>query len=654
MAILSFDGIGQTFAETDIFTMLSATMESDHRVGLVGPNGIGKTTLLQIIAGLAEPSAGTIYRQDGMRLGYLRQEAVLAFGSATNALHQEMLDVFAEVRQQEARLREIEHKMSDGSATDEDFDEYGSIQEAFELAGGYDYERRIDRTLEGLGFGPEDYATPIAHLSGGQKTRALLARLLLTSPDLLILDEPTNHLDVEAIAWLEGMLKVWPGALLIVSHDRYFLDKVVNTVWEMSRTGLQGYRGNYSAYLKQRDHRQARSGKEWDALIERFTQELAFIEKHFAGSRHDQAVGRLKRTAREVEAVRLHGIDAINQIKRLGWGQFSAQYELKREASSVKELRSAIRGLSGPNEKPRQMRIALSSDERSGDTVMRTRRLQIGYPGKMLFESDDIELRRGDRVALIGQNGAGKSTLLRTMLDQIPALGGSIQFGHNIQVGYFAQAHDGLDVEATVLDELMRHKASVTVSEARQHLAPYLFQGDTVFKQVSALSGGERGRLALAILSLKGANFLLLDEPTNHLDIHAQEVLQEVLEAFEGSILLVSHDRYLVDRLATQIWDLRDEYLNVHQGSYQEYLSALETAPPRPARQRISSADRERAETQVRITALENSLVELADLLDHARAAENKSTVQQLEQEQAQQQEQLDSLRESLTAQEYA
>jgi ATP-binding cassette subfamily F protein 3 len=618
MTLVSFENLKQSFGAFDLFSGLNGAIQPDSKIGLVGANGVGKTTLIQILAGELEPSGGTLTRANKRTVGYLRQEAVLAFADTDRALYEEMLAMFDDVRQMEARMREIEGMMTDGTADTPEYDEYGELQEEFEHRGGYDYERRIEVTLLGLGFSKDLWHTQIGQLSGGQKTRALLARLLILQPDLLILDEPTNHLDVDAMKWLESTLKVWSRALFIVSHDRYFLENVVNTVWEMSKTELEVYKGNYSAYLNQREARRERIAKEWDAIMERFWSEYNFIEKRTLEDTN--AKGRFKVLCREVEAVRVSGMEAMSLIKKYGWGAFSAQHELKRLPDTLRELRSMIKSLENPLPKKRNMRVRLQAQEKSGETVLKTRQLVVGYPTRQLFTTDDVEVTRGDCVALIGGNGAGKSTFLKTILEQLPPLKGKCHLGHNVQVGYFAQAHDNLVAENQVIEELMRHKAGLVVSDARHVLAQYLFRGDDVFKKVSSLSGGERGRLALGILSLTGANFLVLDEPTNHLDIPSQEILQDVLEDFDGTILLVSHDRYLIDRLANQIWDIRDGHMTAFKGDYQAYLAWQEqnaqAKPVKPKPTRTPKPNnREAQELEAQIEALERSLSELETLI---------------------------------------
>lgn len=573
MAVLTTQNVGQSFGAFDLFQGVSVGIPNDGKIGLVGPNGIGKTTLLLILAGHAAPATGRVHLAKGARLGYLRQESARAFADTQRTVYAEMLDLFTGLQAEEARLREMEVAMAEGEFSDELFTQYSTAQEQFELAGGYDYELRIQQVLDGLGFNRENWDLPLEHLSGGQKTRVLLARLLLDRPDLLILDEPTNHLDVAAIEWLENTLHNWAGAVLVVSHDRYFLDRVVNTIWEMGRSGIETYRGNYSTYVQQRQERWERRQQEFEAYKERMEKELDYIRRNIAGQRTAMAKGKLKRITRELKAVQQLGVGGV-----LGknWSQITNEAEISSDDWGVADAAQAIRELRPPAGQPPQLNLRLEPDRRSGHIVLRTRQLQVGYPGNLLFTADDIQLNRRECAALIGPNGTGKTTFLRTILGEHEPLAGDVKLGASLELGYFAQAHEGLNPENTVLDELLNMQ-NMPLSEARSYLAQYLFRGDDVYKPVRLLSGGERGRLALALLAWQEANFLLLDEPTNHLDIPAQEVLQEVMERFDGTILLVSHDRYLVNRLATQIWELRAGRLHVFEGNYQEFI-AVRTA----------------------------------------------------------------------------
>jgi ATP-binding cassette subfamily F protein 3 len=541
MSILSAARLTKYFGPEEIFSDVSVEIPHRARIALVGPNGAGKTTLLHVLIGLEQPTEGTVQRARGLRIGYLPQRPELA---GAHSLWQEVMRAFEPLRAMEAELRALEQALVDPDQYDRALSQYGELQERFENAGGYTYEDRARHVLMGLGFSAEDHARPLNTLSGGQKTRALLGRLLLEAPDLLALDEPTNHLDISAVEWLENYLSDFAGAVLVVSHDRYFMDATAQTIWELDFGALEIYRGNYSHYVTQREARHERLRKEYEAQQEFIDKEEDYIRRNIAGQNTRQAKGRLKR---------------LNRLKR--------------------------DGLIVRPRKRKQMHLQMSAALRSGELVLRTRELAVGYDGTALFTAPDITLRRGEVAALIGPNGAGKSTFIKTVIGQLPPVSGEIKVGASVQIGYFAQAHELLDPDRTILDELFTVKP-MGLGEARTYLGSFLFSGEDVFRPIATLSGGERGRVALAKLALAGANFLLLDEPTNHLDIASQEILQNVLADFEGTILLVSHDRYLIDALATQIWSLSPGQLEVFEGGYNEFLSAREkrSAAPSSAR----------------------------------------------------------------------
>ncbi len=569
MAILSFSNLSQAYGAVDIFSGIAGSVANDGKVGLVGPNGVGKTTLLRVLAGLDTPHTGHIHLARDRRLGYLSQEAAATFARPDHTVYEEALIVFTPLLTMEATLRQMEQAM-ESDISEEVFNRYSQLQAEFEHAGGYEYPVRIKQVLEGLGFNPGNWNLPLNQLSGGQKTRVRLAHLLLEKPDLLILDEPTNHLDVEAIEWLESTLNSWDGAILIVSHDRYFLDRVVNTIWEMSPGGLEVYRGNYTAYLDQRQERWERREEEFHTVKDRLEKELDFIKRNIAGQRTQMAKGKLSRISRELMAMEQGGLDAL-QGKT--WSQVTSELDISRFDLSVEEAEARIKSLRNPVIRPPDLRLNLVTRQRSGKIVLRTRDLEIGYPGNPLFTTDDLELHRLECAALIGQNGTGKTTFLKTIRGQLVPLRGEVELGASLDLGYFAQAHEGLHPNNTILDELLDFE-NLPISQARNYLAQFLFRGEDVYKVVSSLSGGERGRLSLALLARQKANFLLLDEPTNHLDIMSQEILQSVLEHFDGTILMVTHDRYLVNRLATQIWELKGNRIYLFKGTYQEYLAA--------------------------------------------------------------------------------
>ncbi|MEO8084067.1 MAG: ribosomal protection-like ABC-F family protein, partial [Ardenticatenales bacterium] len=617
MSLLSANGLSMRFGADDLFGGVSVSVPHGARIGLVGPNGIGKTTLLLILAGELSASAGEIAVAKGTRIGYLKQEAMAAFGDRGGVLYDEMLVPFAALRADEAQLAALEHAMAEahvgvdgGAAGDGQVDgagdaaggyvvdtvannalveRYGRLQAAFEHAGGYTYVSRIRHVLLGLGFGEETWQQPLAQLSGGQKTRALLARLLLEAPDLLILDEPTNHLDIRAIEWLEGMLTGWPGAVIIVSHDRYFLDRVVDHVWELGRGGMEAFRGNYSAYVQQREARWELRRKQYKAIKERFAKEIDYIKRFIDSQNTAQALGRLRRLGREVEALHAGGIEMAAAIESKGWMRATGELELGRSSMQVDYVAMRVGQLREPSGALQRIRLKLKAGARGPDIVARTHDLVIGYPDAPLVTLPDLELHRGGRVAILGPNGAGKTTLLKTILGQLPPLAGDLKVGDNIVVGYFAQARDDLADADSVIDTIL-NRSTFSLGEARNYLAGFLFREDDVFKQVSALSGGERGRLALAVLALQGANLLVLDEPTNHLDIQAQEVLEDVVNDFQGTVLLVTHDRYLVDRLATQLWWVADGALTVHEGTFADWQARQAGGQAADGRGRAASA----------------------------------------------------------------
>jgi ATP-binding cassette subfamily F protein 3 len=574
MSLISAFDLAKSFGPVDIFSGISLDVPHGARIAIVGPNGIGKTTLLRVLLSLEEPSSGTVKRARGLSVGYLPQEAGL---TGQHTLWEVCLTAVTGLRALESELAGLEDAMGDPDRAEAALERYGPLQVEFERRGGYTYETRIRQILTGLGFAQDDYHRPISQLSGGQRTRAVLARLLLSEPDLLILDEPTNHLDIAAVEWLEGFLSQWPGATLIVSHDRYFLDRVVDHIWEMNRTGLETYRGNYSAYLVQRQERWAQRQAIYTAEKERLEKELDYIKRNIAGQNTLQAKGRLRRLSRYLDAIDKAGLQAVQGKK---WAEISDETGATSQMMSVDEVTRRIRGLHDPVVRPPQLHMNLKASQRSGDLVLRTRDLEIGYAdeGRPLFHAPDLLLKRGECAAIIGPNGAGKTTFLKTLLDKMPPYSGEVILGASLQIGYFAQAHEELHPERTLVEEIESVAPQMLLAQTRDYLARFLFTGEEVFRRVSTLSGGERGRLALAKLSLTTANLLLLDEPTNHLDIPSQEVLQEVLADYAGTILLVSHDRYLIDALGTQIWEIEpdESTLRLFEGTYSQYKTEQE------------------------------------------------------------------------------
>jgi ATP-binding cassette subfamily F protein 3 len=658
MPLLSTVELAKSYGPNTLFASISISVPHGARIAIVGPNGIGKTSLLRVLVGLEEPSAGRVPRARDLTIGYLPQEAGL---SGTHTLWEECLQALQDLTEMEAAMRQLEAAMSDPQQAEAALERYGKLQAEFERRGGYTYETRIRQTLTGLGFDEGDYHRPLSQLSGGQRTRALLARLLLSDPDLLVLDEPTNHLDIAAVEWLEGYLSQWPGAALLVSHDRYFLDKVVDHVWEMDHGRIQVYRGNYSAYVQQRQERWERAQQVHLSEKARLEKELDYVKRNISGQRTQQAKGKLRRLSRTVEAIESLGFEAL-QDKR--WGQISSEADISEHTMSVDEVERRIHGLRGPSHRPPSLHLNLKANQRSGDLVLRTHDLQIGYAdeGRPLFQAPDLLLKRGDCAALIGPNGAGKTTFLKTLLNQMPPLAGEVILGASLNIGYFAQAHEDLKPERTLVQEVEAVAPQMLLASVREHLARFLFRGEEVFKKVSVLSGGERGRLALAKLALTDANLLLLDEPTNHLDIPSQEILQEVLADYQGTILLVSHDRYLIDALATQIWEIEPDQARMHafEGTYSQYRSFQEVQKEQQqtqakqvvVAQRQRSSQRPSAEQRRRKARLEEVETLIASLEAHldtlARKLESPPSdiekVEKLGQEYVRVQKELDAL----------
>ncbi len=551
MTILSTQNLGRAFGAVDVFDGINIAVPQSARIAIVGPNGVGKTTLLRILAGEDSPSQGSVHSARGLKIAYLPQTAV---GDIPGTLWDFCLMAFENLLGMGAQLQTLERRMANGDNTPELLQDYGKLQTRFDDLGGYTYISRLQHTLSGLGFDESDFHRPLNQLSGGQRTRARLAKLLLEEPDLLLLDEPTNHLDIQAVEWLEAWLRAWKGAAIIVSHDRYFLDQTVNWVWEMTPT-IEEYRGNYTAYLHQRQERYQRRLAEYKAQQEYIEKQEDYIKRFIDSQNTAQARGRRKR------------------LERL--------------------MRDSLLTNPDPNVRPMHLRLKVSG--RSGQLVLRTYDLEVGYhdEGRPLFSSPDLVLERTECVAIIGPNGAGKTTFLRTILGQIPPYSGETELGASLNVGYFAQAHEDLIESNNLIEEINREAPRMLPGEARDYLAKYGFQEDEVFATVSTLSGGERGRLALAKLALSDANLLLLDEPTNHLDHSTQEVLQKVLQDYPGTILLVSHDRYLIDALATQIWELLpdESRLQVFKGCYSEYKDFKQTQAARLSAQNESDTE---------------------------------------------------------------
>ncbi len=610
MPLISAQKLSKSFGAEDIFSELTLSIPRGAKIGLVGPNGSGKSTLLQILMGIIPSDSGTVQRAKKITIGYLPQNFEAEFEKSP---YQECLSVFSDLILMKSKLNQMEQDLTNGNNVSELLSSYGNLQNTFESRGGYVFETRIHQVLQGLGFSKSEENRPWYQLSGGQKTRAYLAKILLMNPDLLILDEPTNHLDINAIEWLESFLKEYKGGTLIVSHDRYFLNQTVEVIWELD-SSFEIYHGNYDAYLQQRQARYERQKAQFESQQEFIAKEEEYIRRNIEGQNTRQAQGRRTRLERLLEESKI-----TNPILH------------------------------------RKIQTNLSSSIRSGDIVLRTKNLEIGYldDHKKLISIPDVVLQRGECVAILGPNGVGKSTFIKTILNEIPPLAGEVEMGANLKVGYFAQAHEKLNPKVTLMDEISAAAPQMLPAEIRSYLARFLFTGDDVFKTTETLSGGERGRLALAILALQNANLLLLDEPMNHLDLEAQETLQALLKDFNGTILLISHDRYLVDAIATQIWEVNPDKktLEIFRGNYSEYkeyqkksgigdlkdqTDSTESKSPEikenPPLQKLSNNEifrrqKKKEELEKRISVLEKMLNEISQQMvsqkeDHQKIAE--------------------------------
>lgn len=533
--ILSCSSISKSFGEKDILRKVSFHIEEHEKAAIVGINGAGKSTLLKIIIGELAADEGIVTISRGANVGYLAQHQDLA-GAET--IYDALLEVKRPLIQMEERIRslELEMKSAKGGELEDKLSEYSRLNHQFELENGYAYKSEITGVLKGLGFLEEEFSKPINALSGGQKTRVSLGKLLLTKPDILLLDEPTNHLDMESIAWLETYLKSYSGSVIIVAHDRYFLDRVVSKVIELDNGCATVFSGNYSAYSDKKAMLR-------DAKIRAYLNQQQEIK-------HQEAV--------------------ITKLK-----SFNREKSIKRAESREKML-DKIERLEKPVDTDDSMDIRLEPDVVSGNDVLTVRDLSKSFDSQVLFTHADIDIKRGERVAIIGNNGTGKTTLLKIINGLIPADSGEIRLGSKVHIGYYDQEHQVLHMEKTLFQEIQDTYPSMNNTQIRNTLASFLFTGDDVFKLIGDLSGGERGRVSLAKLMLSDANFLLLDEPTNHLDITSKEILESALNRYTGTVLYVSHDRYFINRTATRILDLTNQSFINYIGNYDYYLEKKE------------------------------------------------------------------------------
>lgn len=616
--------VSKSYGAQEILRSLSFQINPGEHVGLVGRNGAGKTTLLRLISGTESPDKGTVERMRGFRYGVLAQH--VEFNNATTVMDA-ALEVFSELLALEIKMRDLEHAMTEftGDELDRVMHEYSEAQHTYEHGGGFTFHARAESVLQGLGFTKDAFQKPASALSGGEKNRLGLARMLLLEPDILLLDEPTNHLDVQAVEWLEDFLSEYKSAYIIISHDRFFLDHTVNRVLDLENKQIVSYVGNYSKYLELREERRELQQKAYEQQQEMISKTEDFIRRNLAGQKTKQAKSRRTLLAR---------VERLESVTN----QDTAKFNLKPVS-------------------------------RTGDLVLILDEVAVGFPTKILAKDITLTLRRSERLGIIGANGTGKTTLLRTILGEMQPLAGESRWGAGVNVGYYDQRLLMIDERNTVLDELRTITAStVTDGELRGFLGRFLFSGDDVFKPVSVLSGGEKGRLALAKLIYSRVNVLVLDEPTNHLDIASCEALEDALNNYDGTIITVSHDRYFLDRIATKILFFAPDGVEPFDGSYSEFYDAhhrtkqleaeaskaaaeaqrkAETATKQPAKQPAKKTNAKgptafEIETQIHTT--EARISELSALLSTEDVARDKARLFALSEEYTQLEERLQEL----------
>ena len=561
--ILSCQGISKSFGEKVILEDASFHIEEREKAALIGNNGAGKTTLLRIIMNELHADSGQVVLMKDKQIGYLAQYQDV---QGHRTVYEELLSTKQYIIDMEERMRsmELEMKHASGEELDRLMNSYTRLTHEFELENGYAYKSELMGVLNGLGFAEEDFNKQVATLSGGQKTRVALGKLLISKPDILLLDEPTNHLDMESIAWLETYLLNYPGAVFIVSHDRYFLDKVVTKAIEIETGHVRMYSGNYSAYAEKKAQLR-------DAQYKAYLNQQRDIK-------HQEAV-----------IVKLKSFNREKSIKR---------------AESREKMLNKIQRIEKPLEVQSQMRLSLEPRVVSGNDVLTVEELAKSFPQQKLFSNISFQIKRGERVALIGNNGTGKTTMLKILNGLLDADAGSFSLGAKVQIGYYDQEHHVLHAEKTIFQEISDTYPTLTETEIRNMLAAFLFTGDDVFKEISALSGGERGRVSLAKLMLSEANFLILDEPTIHLDIASKEILEEALNSYTGTVLYVSHDRYFINQTATRILDLTNQSVVNYIGDYDYYLEKKEelTEKYAPSAAETATEAKEEAPSEGKLT----------------------------------------------------
>ena len=535
MIVLSCNNLNKSFGIDSILENVNFTVNEYDKIGIIGVNGTGKTTLFKIISGIYGYDSGDIYTSKDCEIGYLEQNTNF---HSENTILEEVLEVFKDVIEMEKYLRDLEHKISEESSNTNSttleklMNEYSNKLEAFSDMNGYGYKSEAKGVLKGLGFNDEDMDKPISILSGGEKTRVLLGKLLLKKPTLLLLDEPTNHLDSEAIEWLEVFLKQYKGTVILISHDRYFLDQVVNRIFEIHNKKLKTYNGNYSDFIKA-------SAIEKELELKKFEDQQKDIKKQ------EESIERLK--------------------------AFGREKHLKRARSKEKAL-AKVDVLDKPEAYRKKAKIEFNPSVTSGNDVLQLRDISMGYGERILFKDLNLDIYLGEKVALIGANGIGKSTLFKIIMNEITPLSGDIKFGTNVNVSYFHQEQKTLNLDNTIIDEIWEDNKQLTQTSLRTMLGAFLFEGEEVFKKISTLSGGERARVAILKLILSNANLLLLDEPTNHLDIDSKEVLEEALSSYTGTIFTISHDRYFLNTVVDKVLVLDENGITEYLGNYDYYI----------------------------------------------------------------------------------
>ncbi len=529
MIILQGNKIERSFSGDVLFDNINIQVDEKDRIALVGRNGAGKSTLLKILVGEEAPTSGEINTKRDLSLSYLAQDSRF---ESENTIFDEMLHVFDDVRSMESRLRKMEMQMAEltGDAFDKMMSDYDRLSEEFRVKGGFTYEAEIKAILNGFKFDESMWQMKISELSGGQNTRLALAKMLLEKPELLVLDEPTNHLDIETIAWLENYLVNYQGALIIVSHDRYFLDKVATVTLDLTKHSLDRYVGNYSKFMDLKAEKLALEAKNYEKQAKEIAKLEDFVQRNLVRAS----------TTKRAQARRKQ-LEKMERLDKPSAGQKSAN-------------------------------MTFHADKVSGNVVLTVADAAIGYDDQILSEPINIDVKKFDAIAIVGPNGIGKSTLIKSIVGQIPFIKGTSTYGANVEVGYYDQTQSNLTHTNTVLDELWNDFSTTPEVEIRNRLGAFLFSGDDVKKSVSMLSGGERARLLLAKLSMQNNNFLILDEPTNHLDIDSKEVLEDALIDFDGTLLFVSHDRYFINRVATKVLEISEEGSTLYLGDYDYYL----------------------------------------------------------------------------------